>query len=474
MTVPAPTTLPPMVSGGLPVIGHVLEMIRSREQLFKRGYAEHGNLFAMKLGPQMAVVVTGSDYNRQLYTQTDKTLNMQEGYTFLKAAIGDVLFTADVETYYNQRPALQEVFKRERMVGYIQAMNEEVQRWLTSLGAAGEVDLMQAMLELTQAIAGRAFIGPNYDEELSPQFWTHYQDISRSLDPVLPPHLPLPKNRRRDRAKEYIHVRLGELIEKRRQNPERYNDLITTLLTTPLKDGSIMPDETIATFFMGLLFAGHETTAGQAAWLLALLLQHPDYLAQVQREVSEQVVYGQPLDARALTKLEHLSWAIDETTRLRPSADTQLRTVTTPITLGAYEIPTGWRLMVNATNSHFLPEIFDDPERFDPLRFAPERGEGKDPFSIVGFGGGIHKCTGMNFAKNEMAIIAALFFQQFDVELLNHDIRVVAGNGANHPSPVRVRYRRKPLAALTDETTIREAVAAGCPHIQQRLADAHS
>lgn len=471
MTVPIPTTFPPMVSGGLPVIGHALEMIRAREQLFKRGYAEHGNLFAMKLGPQLAVVVTGAEYNRQLYTQTDKTLNMQEGYTFLKAAIGDVLFTADVDTYYNQRPALQEVFKRDRMVGYIQAMNEEVQRWLTSLGAAGEVDLTEAMLALTQAVAGRAFIGPHYEEELTPEFWTNYQAISQSLDFILPPDLPLPKFWRRDRAKQYIHEKLGELIEKRRQTPERYNDLITTLLTTPLKDGSIMPDQTIATFFMGLLFAGHETTAGQAAWLLALLLQHPEYLAKVQHEVSGRVLYGQPLDARTLNSLEHLSWAIDETTRLRPSADTQLRTVTHPITLGGYEIPVGSRLMVNATNSHFLPEVFDAPERFDPLRFAPERGEGKDPFSIVGFGGGIHKCTGMNFANNEMAIIAALFFQQFDAELVSHDIRIVAGNGANHPSAVRVRYQRKALTRLTDEATIREAVAAGCPHIQQRLVE---
>ncbi|MBK8031321.1 MAG: hypothetical protein IPK17_17885 [Chloroflexi bacterium] len=45
-------TVPPMVSGGLPVIGHLVEMLRNRESLFKRGYAEHGDLFTIKLGPQ--------------------------------------------------------------------------------------------------------------------------------------------------------------------------------------------------------------------------------------------------------------------------------------------------------------------------------------------------------------------------------------------------------------------------------------
>ena len=84
----------------------------------------------MKLGPQPVLVITGAEYNRQFYSETDKALNMQDGYGFLKEAIGEVLFTASPEDYYNQRPALQEVFKRERMIGYIEAMNVEVQSWL--------------------------------------------------------------------------------------------------------------------------------------------------------------------------------------------------------------------------------------------------------------------------------------------------------------------------------------------------------
>ncbi len=463
--------LPPMVSGGLPVLGHLVEMLRNRDGLFKRGHAEHGDIFAMKLGPQPVLVITGAEHNRQFYTETDKTLNMQDGYAFLKEAIGEVLFTASTESYYNQRPALQEVFRRERMVGYIQAMNIEIQHWLDTLGDSGEVDIMQEMLHLAQFVAGRALIGPDYQQELGAEFWQDYAAISASLDPVLPPTLPLPKFRRRDQAKQKISATLSRLIDKRRAHPERYDDLISTLLTTPLKDGTILPDETIVTMFMGLLFAGHETTAGQAAWLLALLLQHPDYLDLVKAEIAERVPAGKALDAATLSSLDHIYWAIDETTRLRPSADTQMRTVDEPLKIGDYTIPKGWRLMVSAATSHFLPTVFDNPEAFDPLRYLPERGEGKNSFAIVGFGGGIHKCTGMNFAKNEMAIITALLFQQFDVELLSREVHVVSGNGANHPSPVRVRYQRKAGVRPLDLTML-EAAAAGCPHHQQPVSAA--
>lgn len=463
-------TVPPMVSGGLPVIGHLVEMLRDREALFKRGYAEHGDLFTIKLGPQPVLVISGAEHNRVFYSETDKALNMQEGYAFLKASFGEVLFTASTEAYYNQRPLLQEIFKRERMTGYIEAMNVEVQKWLDSLGPSGEMDITAEMLHLTQFVAGRALIGKEFAQELGDEFWQEYAAISASLDPVLPPNLPLPKFKRRDRAKVKIAATLKRVIETRKQNPGQYNDLVSVMLATPLKDGTFLPEEQIVTTFMGLLFAGHETTAGQAAWLIALLLQNPEYRALVQTEIRDKVAYGAQIDAAVLHGLDHLYWAIDETTRLRPSADTQIRTVTTPTQIGAYEIPAGWRIMVSAATSHMKGDVFANPDQFDPLRYAPERGEGKNPFAIVGFGGGIHKCTGMNFAKNEMAIITSLLFQQFDLELLSREIHVVTGNGANHPSAVRVRYQRKPLNELTDAATIREAVAAGCPHMRQHAA----
>ena len=311
-------------------------------------------------------MVSGAEHNKAFYTQTDRSLNMQDAYTFLKASIGEVLFTANKETYYNQRPVLQEVFRRDRMTQYIQAMNIEVQRWLDGLGESGEMDLTAEMLRLTQFVAGRALIGPDYERELGAGFWALYGDISRSLDPLLPPHWPLPKFRRRDRAKSAIRKVFQGVIEVRRKHPERYDDLITTLLQTPLKDGTVMDDQTIVSIFTGLLFAGHETTAGQAAWLVTLLLQYPEMLKWAQVEIESVLTAGETLDQEKINQLKFVSWAIDETTRVRPSADLQMRTVEEPLTLGNYELPRGWRVIVNAANSHFLPDVFHDPQRFDP------------------------------------------------------------------------------------------------------------
>jgi hypothetical protein len=52
-------------------------MMHNRERLFLRGFAEHGDIFAIKLGLQYAGVVSGAEHNKVFYTQTDRSLKMK-------------------------------------------------------------------------------------------------------------------------------------------------------------------------------------------------------------------------------------------------------------------------------------------------------------------------------------------------------------------------------------------------------------
>ena len=434
---------PPIVSKALPLIGHALEFSKNADELIRRGKQEHGDIFAIRLLNKYTAVVNGAELNKIFYLETDKRLNMSDAYHMLEAAFGRVLFIASEEEYENQRPLLQYVFSREKMGGYVQSMQYEVQRWLDSLGDSGVMNITVEMQKLSQFVAGNAFLGVDFQDELGLDFWEAYAMIGASLDPVLPSYWPLPKFLRRDKAKEIIRQTFRPMIERRRANPDDYNDLISQLLETPQKDGSILDDETIISLFMGLIFAGHETTAGQAAWLIYEIMDQPDFFQRIQAEVDAQMPIGTQINGNVLRGMEQTYWAIDETTRLHPSAPLQMRMVKEEIELGEYTIPAGWMMMVHYANSHFDASAWSDPERFDPDRWSPERKEGKNTFDIIGFGGGKHKCSGMNFAKNEMAIIVGLLFQQFDLEVLTKEVTTVLDLGAARPSEIRVRYRKK-------------------------------
>lgn len=438
------TTTPPRLSGGIPLLGHALEFRNNHAELLERGYQECGLVFSIQLGNQNVAVLLGPELQQEFFLQTDKTLNMSEPYRFLRAMFGEVAFVASHETYVRQRPILYEPFRGAKMGRYVQVMQQEVQKWLDTLDDEGEFELTEAITHVVQQVAGHAMMGEDFMNRVGDEFWELYGVLNAGLDPMLPPHWPLPKFKRRDAARERMIEILRPVIAERRANPDAYDDFLQDFVNKPDAEGNPADDDTIINLLLGLMFAGHETTAGQAAWTIILLLQHPDYLERVQQELTQSFPPGTEVNGRVMREWQHLAWAVRETERLRPSADMLMRVADEDIELGGFHIPAGWLVMVVPGVAHRLSFLFDDPEEFDPLRYAPGRVEdGQHRFSLIGFGGGTHKCAGMSFANNEMMVIAALLFQQFEVELLTLDPKVVLGMGAAKPSETWIRYRRK-------------------------------
>jgi sterol 14-demethylase len=351
------------------------------------------------------------------------------------------------------------------MPGYVRIMNEEVQIWLDSLGDYGEIDIAKALVSPIQKVAAHAIMGKDFRDQMGDEFWALYTDLGKAIDPVLPPNLPLPKFHRRDRAKVRMREILTPIITHRRTTQDTHEDMLQEFATATYKDGRPVEDEVIVGIIMGLMFAGHETTVGQAAWTVVELARHPSYLLRVLGELERVLPFGKPVDIATVAELNHVLWAVHETTRMHPSADMILRYVEEEVEIGDYRIPAGWLVLLSSTLGHNMPDIFANPDAFDPLRFAPGREEDKHHrYAITGFGGGIHKCTGMNFANNEMITIAALLFQQFDLEMLTPNVQTNFNDGAARPKDAIIRYRRKPRPAITPEL-IHQAAAVGCPHM---------
>ncbi|RIK12237.1 MAG: hypothetical protein DCC51_16965 [Anaerolineae bacterium] len=274
---------PPVLSGAMPVVGHALEFLRNRPALLQRGQKEVGPVFTVKLGPQNVVVMIGPEYHRVFFMETDKKLNIATPYKFLKVTFGEVLFIAGHDEYLRQKPFITQAFRREKMIHYIEVMGREVQKWLDSLGDEGEFEIVDTMGRLAQTVAGNALMGEEFMARTGREFWDLYGDITAGIDPILPPNLPLPRFIRRDRARHDLLAILQPILEERRANPAGYNDFLQDFVNAEYSDtGEPIEDEVLLNLMLGLMFAGHETTAGQAAWNVILLLQHPDYLKLVQ------------------------------------------------------------------------------------------------------------------------------------------------------------------------------------------------
>jgi sterol 14-demethylase len=437
--------LPPELSG-LPVLGNALEFYKDPVSLFKRGYKTFGPIFTIHLARQPAVVLIGPEYNRFFFEQTDHILSMKEAYRFLIPMFGKrTFFVAGHQEYLEQRNMMLPAFSGRKMVGYIHVMVQEICDWLNTLGQEGEFELVNAFETLTMFVAAGALMGVDFRRRMGQEFWSLYRDLAAGIEFLLPTNLPLPKFRRRDRAKVRLTRLIHQVVAERRLHSQEHEDFLQVFIDSHYSDGNPAPEEVIESLVLGMVFAGHETTAGHASWGLVQLLQNPSYLKRVVEEIDEVMGDGGELTQERLRQMEQLERSLKETERMRPVASLLMRFNREAYDLAEYHIPAGWLTFISPAVSHRIPAIFTDPDVFEPDRFAPGREEDhKAMYSLVGFGGGLHKCLGMNFAYTEMKVIFSLLLHNYRLELLDPDPVSDTASTTSRPSRTcRIRYQRR-------------------------------
>jgi len=273
----------------------------------------------------------------------------------------------------------------------------------------------------------------------------HDLDGGMSILAYFFPHAPLPAFRRRDRARDAVYALLSGIMATRRRNGDTsHEDFLDTLMAFRDEHGASLPDNVIVGLLLTLIFAGQQTSAALAAWTGVLLHQHPQYLPPVGEELARELGNA-TLTSDSLKRLPALERAIKEAERLRPPLVMLMRFVRQPLRVNGYELPVGSLAVASPAVSHRLPSIYTEPDRFDPDRFAPGREEDrKASYSLIGFGGGKHRCIGMMFAYQQIKIIWASILRRYELELVERDYRPDYRTLVVGPQqPCRIRYKRR-------------------------------
>ena len=210
-------------------------------------------------------------------------------------------------------------------------------------------------------------------------------------------------------ASDCIAARMKDIAE----NKDVPNDLLNLLIT----DGSLSMDEMIDEF-LTIFIAGQETTASSLAFALYEILTNPNVEVKLLNEIDEVLGENEDVQYDDLSKLKYIGQVLEENLRLHPIAPTPTRILLKEIVVGGYQIPKGTGV---ASNSHLFamnPEIWQNPDVFDPERFAdavniPNLAMMHFPFSV-----GPRNCIGQTFAKFESKVMLAKLFQKFQFKLL--------------------------------------------------------
>jgi len=439
----------------------------------QRVHDECGEIGEMLFARQRVVMLYGEKAQEAFFRAPDEQLDQAEAYPFMTPIFGrGVVFDATPE---QRKEALRNQSLRDKMMrGHAEVIARETEHMIRGWGADGEVDLLDFFAELTLYTSSACLLGSAFRDELTPGFPELFHDLERGTDALayVNPHLPISSFRKRDRARRLLVERIQDILDRRAASAESPRDLISIL--TGLRDEDGRPRygaDQITGMFISMMFAGHHTTSGTAAWTLIELLRHPHVMKGVVEELDAIYADGREVSHQALREIPELECALKETLRLHPPLVLLMRKVMREFRFGPYPIEPGFLVAVSPAISNRMPEHFPEPERFDTERYKPGRDEDKRQFAWLSFGAGRHRCVGATFAMVQLKTIFSVLLNRYDFELAQppdayrNDLSKMVIQIAR---PCRVRYRRRSRETSAQSARIADAEIRA-PHTAMRL-----
>ena len=369
-------------------------------------------------GPEAVRKVLVTERDKFLWRNTDPVTDL----------LGRGVLVTDGEEHDSYRKLMEPPLHPSRLPDYHQMMISQTDK-VTSQWKDGEsVDMLVESRKIALLIIMQTLFSKDVWDDL-PRLW---KPILKAIEYISPGPWILWRNIPRfgfRKPLRELDKYLFEIIEERRKQERKNNDLLQHLIDAGLTD-KIIRDQMLT-----MLIAGHDTSTALLAWVFALLGQHPETHTQLLQEIDMQ---GKP------ALLDHV---IKESLRLYPPIHIGNRRVAEEMDFDGDKVPKDERLFYSIYLTHRDPEIWESADDFCPERFAHA---GKTPpMSYIPFGAGPRVCIGAAFGQAEARTVITHLLQTFTFKLLGAD-KIHAHMGATlepRPGVMMKIHKRAPAAA---------------------------
>ncbi|KAL0964760.1 hypothetical protein UPYG_G00328520 [Umbra pygmaea] len=221
-----------------------------------------------------------------------------------------------------------------------------------------------------------------------------------------------------ERRNQLAHQGVPESHTEKTEEKKKVVDFIDLLLLSKDEEGHVLSDEEIKAEADTFMFGGHDTTASGITWVLYNLSCHQDYQERCRAEVNDLLQDKQTEDIEwdDLNNLHFTTMCIKESLRLHSPVSAVTRRYTEDMTVpGDRVVPKGSICLLSIYGVHHNPEIWPDPDEYNPMRFDPENSKGRSSHAFIPFSSGPRNCIGQKFAMSELRVVVALTLRRFRV-----------------------------------------------------------
>ncbi len=352
-----------------------------------------------------------------------------------RALFGEGLLSADGETWRRHRRIMAPSFDPRSVAGYAEAMVDASTAFAGEWGRlenGARIDASADMTRLTLEIISRTMFSADATEMIGVTGMALERGLNQVFSYNLLDILPVIGGMRmtgRERLMQQLFAPMDQplmrLIESRRANPGKLDLLGRLVAALDEETGAALSTEEVRNEVLTIFVAGHETTAAAMTFVWYALSQQPEWEEKLHAELAE-VLGGRPPTDADLPRLKLTRRIVEETMRLYPPAPgLSARDAVEADEVAGTSIPAGGMVLISSWILHRHRSLWEDPNRFDPDRFLPERSVGRPRFAYLPFGGGPRVCIGQMLAMNEAVLILATLAQRFRLRMVpGHQVAI--------------------------------------------------
>ncbi|XP_046840506.1 cholesterol 24-hydroxylase-like [Xenia sp. Carnegie-2017] len=404
---------------------------------------EYGKIFLIFFAHRPYVCLADSRYVREIFIKNHKHLVKDRfiydkiGFVYGERYAGYGLANnTDEKSWQVHRHIMNPTFHRKSLRNFMKNFNNVCDRFLVRMDAIVKEQKAISMLvefgkATCEAISQVSFnidtqVIENPNSKFPSAIRLAMEGVEDNLNSFLSStlltmfqcsFLQNEKKKRQIEAVQFVRNFASQNVEKRMDDLEKNKDVPNDLLTSLIKDGRLTMDE-IVDEFLTIFVAGQETTSNSLSFLLYEILNHPHIEEKILNEANEVLGDREHMEFEDLAKFNYFNKVMEEGLRRHPAIIAPSRILSKTLEVNGFKIPSGVGIDTSQLFFSTDPEIWPNPEIFDPERF-----ENVDhirnfttthfPFSI-----GRRDCIGRMFAKFEIKVFMVRVLRKFKFQLL--------------------------------------------------------
>ncbi|XP_050431128.1 cytochrome P450 4c21-like [Adelges cooleyi] len=352
-----------------------------------------------------------------------------------------IFFNDNYDEWKHNRKIILEGFKFSTLKSYIQLFYEEA----NTLGRllyekrekiSHQCKISKAVAMATMKIIGRTTLGIQLSDqkntdtfflenlEVIQEVWEHRMSYPWLLKPSL---FRLSSLKRTHDESQSLLIKLindliSEIIAKSKNVDTVEHDKSDktgkpkSLIEILLANDQPMPFHEIRAELVTVIAGGQDTTAVSNACIIFMLAHHQDVQNKVYEEIS--TIFSSDDTNRSptyedLQQMYYLDRVIKETLRLYPPGPLHAKHAEEEVTIGDTLIPAGSTILIFIPHLHLNPELYPEPEAFNPDNFLPEAFRSRPPYSFIPFSAGFRDCIGIKYAMLQMKVIVSTLLRAY-------------------------------------------------------------